>query len=264
MSDPVFPAIFVSHGAPTIVVEDTPAATFLRELGPRLGWVQAILTISAHWTTIRPTVSLAAQPKTIHDFGGFPRALYEMTYPALGAPELAARVAELLRSAKIECNEAPDRGYDHGAWTPLRLMYPAANIPIAQLSCQPAASPESHFRIGQALRELRKEGVLILASGTAVHNLSTIGHYAEPPGWAVKFEQWLCDQVLSNSAQSLLQYHTLIPESAMSHPTPEHFLPLFVAMGAASNDDGRFRGDCLHRSWSFGSISMAAYSFADL
>ena len=140
----------------------------------------------------------------------------------------------------------------------------AADIPIAQLSCQPAASPESHFRIGQALRQLRKEGVLILGSGTAVHNLSTIGHYAEPPGWAVKFEQWLCDQVLSNSAQSLLQYHTLIPEAAMSHPTPEHFLPLFVAIGAGSNDDGRFRGDCLHRSWSFGSISMAAYSFADL
>lgn len=260
MSNTSVPTLFISHGAPTIAIEDTPASAFLRELGTSLPRPQAILTISAHWTTNKPKVSLAAQPETIHDFGGFPQALYEMTYPAPGAPELASRVATLLQQANLACDSSPDRGYDHGVWIPLRLMYPAADIPVAQLSVQPNASTETHYRVGQALQELRDDGVLILASGTAVHNLYTIGQYADPPAWAVQFEEWLYTEVLSGAAHDLLRYEDL-PTARMAHPTPEHWLPFYVALGAASNHDGHFRGTCLHRSWAFGSLSMAAYSF---
>ncbi len=255
------PTIFISHGAPTIALESTPASLFLQELGNKLPRPQAILTISAHWTTTRPQFSLSANPTTIHDFGGFPQALYEMQYAAPGAPELSLRAAELLNQAGIECTTVAERGYDHGVWIPLKLMYPAADIPIAQLSCQPAASPAEHFKIGQALKSLRDEGVLIIASGTAVHNLGTIGMYAEPPAWAVKFEQWLKDEILSGSASDLLQYRSLVPEGVSAHPSTEHFQPIFVALGAASNNDGRFRGSVLHRSWAYGSLSMAAYAF---
>lgn len=258
------PTIFLSHGAPTIALESTSASLFLQELGSKLPRPKAILTISAHWTTARPQFSLSVNPTTIHDFGGFPPALYEMQYTAPGAPELSLRAAELLNQAGIECTTVPERGYDHGVWIPLQLMYPAANIPIAQLSCQPAASPAAHFKIGQALKYLRDEGVLIIASGTAVHNLGTIGMYAEPPAWAVKFEQWLHDEVLSGDAANLLQYRTLVPEGKIAHPTTEHFQPIFVALGAASNNDKQFRGSVLHRSWAYGSLSMAAYAFDNI
>ncbi len=257
------PTIFISHGAPTLALEDTPASAFLRELGTKLERPQAILTISAHWATNKPKVSLAAQPETIYDFGGFPQALYEMTYPAPGAPALASRAAALLQRANLECEAVPDRGYDHGVWIPLRLMYPAADIPIAQLSVQPNATAAAHYRVGQALQELRAEGVLILASGTAVHNLYTLGQHAAAPAWAVEFEQWLYDGALGGAAQDLLSFEQLTA-AKMAHPTPEHFLPFYVALGAVSNHDGRFRGACLHRSWAFGSLSMAAYSFDDV
>jgi 4,5-DOPA dioxygenase extradiol len=263
MSKTKQPALFISHGAPTIALEDTPASAFLRALGTSLPRPQAILTISAHWTTNKPKVSLAAHPETIHDFGGFPQALYEMTYPAPGAPELASRVAALLQRANLACDSSPDRGYDHGVWIPLRLMYPAADIPVAQLSVQPNASAEAHYRVGQALQELRDDGVLILASGTAVHNLYTIGQYTEPPAWAVQFEEWLYTEVLRGTAHDLLRYEDL-PTARMAHPTPEHWLPFYVALGAASNQDGQFRGEVLHRSWAFGSLSMAAYSFEEV
>lgn len=258
------PTIFISHGAPTIALESTPASLFLQELGSKLPRPQAILTISAHWTTAQPQVSLSAQPKTIHDFGGFPQALYEMQYAAPGAPALALRAAALLQQAGIACTPVPERGYDHGVWIPLQLMYPAADIPIAQLSCQPATSPAEHFKIGQALKILRDEGVLIIASGTAVHNLGTIGFYPDPPAWAVKFEQWLHDEIVSGETRNLLQYRSLVPEGAMAHPSTEHFQPIFVALGAASNHDGRFHGSVLHRSWAYGSLSMAAYAFDEL
>ena len=255
------PTIFISHGAPTIALESTPASLFLQELGSKLPRPKAILTISAHWTTPHPQFSLSSNPITIHDFGGFPPALYELQYAAPGAPELSLRAAELLKQAGIECATVPERGYDHGVWIPLQLMFPAADIPIAQLSCQPAAAPVDHFKIGQALTSLRDEGVLIIASGTAVHNLGTISLNAEPPAWAVKFEQWLYDEVNSGKANNLLQYRALVPEGAIAHPSTEHFQPIFVALGAASNNDGHFRGSVLHRSWAYGCLSMAAYAF---
>ncbi len=244
-----------------IALENSPAAEFLSQLGKNLPRPKMILSVSAHWATLRPTVSLAAQPETIYDFGGFPQALYELKYSAPGALELSLRVKELLSIAQIECETVLNRGFDHGTWIPLRLMYPEADIPVSQLSVQPNNDAKSHYAIGQALQSLREEGVLIMASGTAVHNLQAIRPGAETPAWAAKFEQWLTDEVEGGEAANLLQYAQL-PEAKMVHPTPEHFLPFFVALGTAANASGQFRGEILHRSWELGSLSMASYSFA--
>ncbi len=255
------PTIFISHGSPMIALENSPAAEFLSQLGKNLPRPEMILSISAHWTTTRPTVSLAAQPEIIYDFGGFPQVLCEMKYPATGAVDVSLRIKELLAAANIECEVVSDRGFDHGTWIPLRLMYPEADIPVAQLSVQPDNDAKSHYAIGQALQSLREEGVLMMASGTAVHNLYSIRPMSETPAWAAKFEQWLTDEVASGEAANLLQFAQL-PEAKMAHPTPEHFLPLFVALGAAANANGQFRGESLHRSWELGSLGMASYSFA--
>ena len=244
-----------------IALENSPAAAFLSQLGKSLPRPKSILSISAHWTTKNPTVSLAASPEIIYDFGGFPQQLYEMKYPAPGAVDVSLRIKELLSAANIVCEVVPDRGFDHGTWIPLRLMYLEADIPVAQLSVQPNNDAKSHYAIGQALQSLREEGVLIMASGTAVHNLYTIRPESETPAWAAKFDQWLTDEVESGEAANLLQFAQL-PEAKMAHPTPEHFLPFFVALGAAANADGKFRGETLHRSWELGSLSLAAYSFA--
>lgn len=244
-----------------IALERTPASEFLKLLGKALPRPKAILSISAHWTTMRPTVSLAANPEMIYDFGGFPQALYEMNYPAPGAPELSLRIKELLSATDIECDAIADRGFDHGTWIPLHLMYPEAEIPVAQLSVQPRNDAKSHYEIGQALQSLREENVLILASGTAVHNLSALSSSSETPSWAINFDKWLSSAVASGNANRLLEFEN-IPEAKMAHPTPEHFLPLFVALGAAANAEGKFQGKTLHRSWELGSLGMASYLFA--
>jgi 4,5-DOPA dioxygenase extradiol len=254
----MLPTIFISHGSPMIALEETPASAFLKQLGNSLPRPSAILSVSAHWTTIHPTVSLAANPEIIYDFGGFPRELYEMKYSAPGAVDVSLRINELLASANIQCDAVPNRGFDHGTWIPLRLMYPEADIPVAQLSVQPSNDANSHYEIGKVLQILRSENVLIMVSGTAVHNLYAIRPGGETPAWASKFEQWLTDEVTSGEAANLLQYAQL-PEAKMAHPTPEHFLPLFVAMGAAADVDGKFHGEILHRSWELGSLSMASY-----
>jgi 4,5-DOPA dioxygenase extradiol len=157
------PALFISHGAPTLPLEDSPARRFIEGLGNDLPKPRAILAVSAHWETARPTVSAVERPETIHDFSGFPQALYRLRYPAPGAPDLAQRVVGLLGAKRIVADIDRTRGLDHGAWTPLILMYPQADIPVTQLSIQPDQGPEYHWRIGEALRPLRDEGVLVVA-----------------------------------------------------------------------------------------------------
>lgn len=256
----VFPAVFVSHGAPTLALEENEAVSFLRGLGAGPGRPRAVLCVSAHWATREPSVSAARRPDTIHDFGGFPEALYRIRYAAPGAPELAARVAELLGGAGLAAHVAPDRGLDHGAWVPLALMYPEADIPVAQLSVQPAAGPAAHFRVGRALAPLRREGVLVLASGSAVHNLSRLSAGEAAPEWAAQFDAWLRQKIDAGARDELLDYRRLAPHANLAHPTEEHLLPLFVAMGAGA-DEGESRGESLHRGWTHGSLSMAAYRF---
>lgn len=260
MSGKRFPSVFVSHGAPTLALEENETVEFLKRLGAELGRPAAILCVSAHWETRVPTVSAAAQPQTIHDFGGFPSELYRMRYAAPGAPALAARVAELLAEAGIASQVSPDRGLDHGAWIPLKLMYPEADVPVAQLSVLPHAGTAEHFRLGRALAPLRDEGVLILATGSATHNLARLGREGVTPAWAAQFEAWLHQKITSGSYEELMDYRRLAPDAHLAHPTDEHLLPLFVAAGAGASD-GQARGRSLHRGWTLGSLSMASYSF---
>jgi 4,5-DOPA dioxygenase extradiol len=254
------PAVFVSHGAPSLAVEQHGTVEFLKRLGGELGRPKAILCVSAHWNTEAPEVSGAEQPETIHDFGGFSDELYRIHYPAPGAPKLAVRVQQLLGEAGQECIVSPRRGLDHGAWVPLKLIYPDADVPVTQLSVQPLLGTEHHLRMGRALSQLCEEGVLILATGSATHNLSRIGRGEVPPDWAREFDEWLFRKISEGALAELLDYRRLAPHAAVAHPTDEHLLPLFVALGAGSCESSA-RGRSLHRGWTWGSLSMAAYSF---
>ncbi|HIK19244.1 MAG TPA: dioxygenase [Leptolyngbyaceae cyanobacterium M33_DOE_097] len=256
------PAIFVSHGAPDLLLHETPSRAFLKQLGQHLEPPRAILIISAHWLTQVPTVSTAAQVTTIHDFWGFPAELYAMHYIAPGAPELATQVKTLLATAGFETATHPSRGLDHGAWEPLVLMYPEAGIPVMQLSLQPAQGTHYHYRLGQAIAPLRQAGVLILASGSATHNLRAFGAYslnAKPPDWAKQFDDWLATAIAQNDVDALLDYRSQAPYAVQNHPSDEHLLPLFVALGAGGEAP---RGTELHRSFTYGAFSMAAYAFS--
>lgn len=226
-------------------------------LGGQLPRPNAILCVSAHWETDRPAVSGATHPETIHDFFGFPDALYRLRYPAPGAPQLAGKVAKVLSGAGISCDVDPARGLDHGAWNPLLLAFPDADIPVTQLSIQAHLDPAHHLEVGRALRPLREEAVLILASGGAVHNLRQFHVDRETPAtWAAAFEEWLVARVGAGDEDALVSYRVTQPQARQAHPRDEHFLPLFVAMGA-----GGGRGRALHRSFAHGSLSMAAFAW---
>lgn len=257
---PPLPVVFVSHGSPMLVFEEIPARDFMAGLGRALPRPDAILCVSAHWESETPLVSGARRPETIHDFYGFPEALYRLRYPAPGAPALAARVRDLLQAAGFRGAIDPDRGLDHGAWNPLMLIYPEADIPVTQLSIQPRLGPEHHFALGRALVPLRGEGVLILASGGAVHNLRQFHVDRERAAdWAISFDAWTAERIAAGDADDLLRYRQSRPDGVKAHPTDEHFMPLFVAMGA-----GGGAGRALHRSFAHGSLSMAAYGWGEL
>jgi len=250
----MFPAIFVSHGSPTLPFDDVPARDFLRGLGAKLGTPKAILVASAHWDTPAPALNAVARNATIHDFTGFPKPLYELRYEAPGAPALAERAASLLTGASIDT----ERGLDHGAWVPLMLMYPGADIPVLQLSVQSRAGAAHHIALGRALAPLREEGVLILGSGGFVHNLRAIDWNGGPePEWSRAFAEWTHEKLLARDEAALADYRSRAPHAAMAHPTEEHFMPLFVAYGAGGAEVER-----LHTSATFGSLRMDAYSFA--
>ena len=256
-----FPAIFVSHGAPTLPLEPIAAREFLAGLGKALGRPQAIVVVSAHWESGEASVSGVARPDTIHDFFGFPDELYRLTYPAPGAPQLAARVSALLGECGIDTHVHPTRGLDHGAWVPLLLMYPQADIPVTQLTVQPELDTGHHFKLGQALRPLRDEGVLLLASGGATHNLREFGRHrrdAPPPDWVSDFQEWLARAIENANYAELLSYRKSGPNAARNHPSEEHFLPLFAAAGAG---DPGVAGRRIHRSHSYGILAMDAYRF---
>lgn len=255
------PVLFVSHGAPTLPLESGAAHDFLTGLGATLARPRAILSVSAHWETDHPAVSAAAQPETIYDFHGFPQELYRLRYPAPGAPQLAARIAGLFAAGGISARVDADRGLDHGAWTPLILMYPQADIPVTQLSIQPRAGVEHHLKLGEALRPLRDEGVLILASGSVTHNLREFrAHHrdAQPPAWVSEFNEWLAAALLEGRHADLAAYRSSAPHAVRNHPSEEHLLPLLVAAGAGGAE---VKVERLHSSYAYGVIGMDAYRF---
>jgi len=262
------PSLFVSHGSPLMALQETPANTFFRGLGSMLSRPKAILCVSAHWESEQALVSTATAPETIHDFGGFPDALYQMHYPAPGAPELAERVAGLLTDTGLACDSDPTRGLDHGAWIPLLLSYPEADISVTQLSIQPRLGPTHQFAVGQALAPLRYDDVLIFCSGAVTHNLADVFQRRSggvpvdgpSPDWAVAFEVWVAKRVEGGRIHDLLNYRLLAPHAAMAHPRDEHFLPLLTAAGAGAGPSG-CAGTALHRSFEWGSLGMAAFAF---
>jgi len=255
------PALFVSHGAPTLVLEDIPARDFLKGLGAAVGKPTAVLAVSAHWETDAPALSTVERPETIHDFYGFPEALYRLSYPAPGAPALADEAAKLLKEAGLAATMAPSRGLDHGAWVPLMLMYPEADIPVTQLSIQPHLGPAHHLAVGRALAPLRSQNVLILGSGGAIHNLRALAwrEHDAPPAWAADFDRWLADHAETGDAEALVAYRKMAPNAEHAHPRDEHFMPFFVALGAGGKGA---KGKRLHASFAHGSLSMAAFSFS--
>jgi len=250
------PAIFVSHGAPSLVLEDGPTQQFFRKYGAEMERPSAIVSISAHWNTPRVTVSLAEAPKMIYDFSGFPAALYQVQYPAPGAPALGQRILESLGAAGIAASGDVARGFDHGVWSPLVLMFPEASIPVVSVSVQPGMPARHHFEVGRALRKFREENVLIIGSGSATHNLAELGRRPLPPH-AEQFEEWLCEAIVEGREAELLAWEERAPQAHRNHPTPEHFLPLFGPLGAAGDPKGRI----VHRRFEFGSLSMAAFAW---
>jgi len=253
------PTLFVSHGAPSLVLEQEPARDFLAGLASQLPRPTAIVVASAHWETQAPMVDRSARPATIHDFSGFPPELYAMRYPATGSPALAERIAALVSAAGMACHSV-ERGLDHGAWSPLTLIYPHAEVPVLQLALQPALGPAHHFALGRALAALPGEGVLVLGSGGATHNLGALRWGGGPtPAWASQFDDWLAGAALRGDGEALVDYQRQAPQARQNHPTAEHYLPILVALGAAG---AGARGRALHRSFTYGSLSMATYAFA--
>ena len=252
--------LFVSHGAPTLPFEDVPARHFLTALGTSLPRPRAILMISAHWETDIPTFNAVAQPRTIHDFAGFPAALYQLHYPASGDLSLAQKIAEHLHAAHLPVAIDSARGLDHGAWVPLMLMWPHADIPVVQLSLQKTGGPHAHLEIGRALAPLAEDHVQIIASGSFTHDLSSWRGQAgmAEPQWVTDFADWMHAALVTGRTEDALAYRQLAPHAVRNHPSEEHLLPLFVAMGAAGAPRPAKR---LHSSTTYGVLRMDAYQF---
>ncbi|MBI3446618.1 MAG: dioxygenase [Magnetospirillum sp.] len=252
-----YQSLFLSHGSPMMVLEDSPARRFLQSLGPRLGKPPAVIAMSAHWPSRVPVLGFAAWPDKINDIYGFPPDLYQLEYAPPGAPEIAARAADLLGG---NVRRDPGAGIDHGIWSVMSLIWPEADVPVVPLSVQPDASPAHHFEIGRRLRPLAEDGVLILGTGAATHNLKDyFRRPAEAPADAgtVAFTQWLAEATGDGDTGALLEYRRLAPHAIHAHPTDEHLLPFFAALGASR--DGR--GDRLHQSLDSGILAMDAYGF---
>ena len=230
------PTLFLSHGSPMHSIEPGATGSAWAELGKALGKPAAVLIASAHWETDVPMVTGNPRPETIHDFGGFPEALYEIRYPAPGSPDLAVRAVALLKRAGMAGGIDGCRGLDHGAWVPLRWMYPDADVPVVQLAVQPGRGTAHHVELGRALAPLRDENVLIVGSGHVTHNLRDWMQQRQRPqaqAYARDFAAWLKDALERGDTDALVRYRELAPGAVRAHPTDEHFLPLFVAWGAA-------------------------------
>ncbi|MCD9028828.1 dioxygenase [Luteimonas sp. BDR2-5] len=229
------PSLYISHGSPMTALAPGQVGLRLAELARALPRPRAIVVASAHWLARTPLVGAAARPQTIHDFGGFPQALFDIRYPAPGDPALARRVAGLLDAAGLAPRLDPTRGLDHGVWVPLRLLYPDADIPVVPLSIQPDGGPAHQFALGRALAPLRDDGVLLVGSGSITHNLHDWrgGTDAAEAPYVRPFTGWIEQRLAGDDVDALLDYRRQAPFATRAHPTDEHLLPLFFAMGAA-------------------------------
>jgi 4,5-DOPA dioxygenase extradiol len=259
----MLPSLFISHGSPMLALEDAPTTHFMRSVGQSMPRPKAILVASAHWETERPMLSSAEHPETLHDFGGFAKELYELRYWAPGSPMLALQAQGLLQKAGIGASLDPSRGFDHGAWNPLLLMYPEADIPVVELSVQPQRDARWHYALGQALASLKDQGVLIMGTGNLTHNLYEAfrGGHVETPAWVDAFSSWVFERLSEGDLDALLNWWTRAPYAQRNHPSPEHFLPFFVALGAAG---AQAKAQRLHHDVTMGVLAMDAYAFMQM
>jgi len=250
-SDVKMPVLFVGHGSPMNAIEENGFSRAWADAAESIPRPRAVLCVSAHWETDGTLVSASERPGTIHDFFGFPRPLFEVSYPAPGAPELARLIVETVRGARVRPD--PDRGLDHGAWSVLRRMYPEADIPVVQLSLDCAKGPAFHYELGKELAGLRREGVLIVGSGNIVHNLGVIVREDTAYDWAVEFDETVRRLILSGGHDAIVQYTDLGRAARLSVPTNEHFLPLLYVLALQDEGEGiRFFAGRV----TLGSISM--------
>ncbi len=265
MTTPLLPTLFISHGAPLFA---TDAGT----TGPALhAWAQAhapaealrgIVVMSPHWMARGPTVMTNPAPATWHDFGGFPAALYQLQYPAPGSSELGQQVLALLQAAGIAAQADAQRPLDHGAWVPLMHLYPQAEVPVVQLALPLGADPEEVFALGQALSALRSQGVLLVGTGSMTHNLGEFfGGGKEPAPYVQEFSRWVESAVMRGDRTALLNYRELAPHARRAHPTEDHFLPVFFALGAAGwGGDTPLQTDYISREVMYSMLAMDAFA----
>ncbi|CAD5201016.1 DODA-type extradiol aromatic ring-opening family dioxygenase [Pseudomonas sp. FEN] len=256
-----FPLLFVSHGAPTFAIDPGLAGQHLAELGRELSRPDAIVVLSPHWMTRGEVcVTAIAAPETLHDFGGFPEALYQLRYPAPGAPALAAHIVDLLRNAGWKSRLDARRGLDHGAWVPLLHLVPTADVPVVQVSMPASLDTHQAWKLGQALKPLRDMKVLIVASGGLTHNLYEFrGAVCHGADYVKAFAAWTAQTLQAGNTDFLLDYKRHAPSAERAHPTDEHFLPLLIALGAAGE---HYATRVLEGGVSYGVLAMDSYLFS--
>lgn len=264
MSATTLPTLFVSHGAPLFALEPGATGPALRAWGQNLratSTVRGVVVLSPHWMAPHPTVMTTAQPKTWHDFGGFPAALYELQYPAPGHPALAQEVLDLMQSAGLAARGDNGRPLDHGVWVPLMHLFPDADVPVVQVALPVGWGPAQVVALGAALQSLRASGVLVMGSGSITHNLGEFrgGAQATAP-YVTEFARWVESALQRGDKPALLDYRSLAPHAHRAHPTDDHFLPIFFAMGAAGENA---RPNYLSREVMYGMLAMDALVLAE-
>ena len=254
--------LFVPHGSPMFALQPGAAGAAMSQLAARLPTPRAIVVVSPHWETALPTVGTGTRLDTIHDFGGFDSRLYDIQYPATGCPEAARQVVAALQAGGLPVATDAERGLDHGAWVPLRQMFPDADVPVVPLSVQHHGGPAHAYRVGQALAPLAQQGVLVVGSGNVTHNLrdwqmaSLLG--TPTPAYVQAFADWVHTHMLARNHQTLLDYRHQQPAGSLAHPRDEHLLPLFTALGAAGPNA---QPEAFYRGISDHVIAMDGYCF---
>lgn len=242
---PAQPSLFISHGSPLLALDAGSTGAAWRRVAAALSTPVAIVIVSAHWETDIAALTAVDRLATIHDFGGFPEPLYQIEYPARGAPALAQQAADLLRRANIDAVLDTQRGLDHGAWVPLREMFPEASIPVVQLSLQAKRGPQYHYRVGRALAELAQQNILPIGSGSLTHNLQdgfrAMRGDTQALHYVPEFQRWVFDALTRGDLDALFSYRTVARCGSRAHPSEEHFMPLFFALGAAGENPAVIR-----------------------
>ena len=253
----IMPVLFIGHGSPMNAIEDNPYSREWKKLGQKLPRPEAILCISAHWLSNGIRITSVPKPETIHDFGGFPQALFDVQYPASGNPALAAQTAELFKPEHVV--QDMEWGLDHGAWSVLKPMFPDADIPVIQLSLDVSRSHENHYRLAKSLSALRRRRVLIIGSGNIVHNLGRMQWKDEAYEWAQEFDDFAVKKITSADHMPLVNYHNLGAAAQLSIPSPDHYWPMLYILGLQEkNDDISF----FNRKTTMGSVSMTSFMYS--